>query len=60
MTEMITIAPTFHPLSRNLPILVKETSVRKSVININYVNNIPFPFFFCFVKALKRVLLLFR
>ena len=47
VTERITIALTFHLLSRNSSVLVRETSDRKSLINIiiNYGNKIPFLFF---------------
>ena len=58
MTERIAIALTFDLLSCNRSMLVKETSYRKTFININY-NNISLPFF-CFVKPIKKILLLFR
>ena len=50
MTERIAIALIFDLLSHNSSTLVKETSYRKTFININYNNNIPFPFF-CFCKG---------
>ena len=53
MTERIAIALTFDQLSCNLSMLVKETSYRKTFINIL----LPF---FCFVKPIKKILLLFR
>ena len=59
VTEKIAISLTFDLLSYNSSMLVKETSYRKTFININYNNNIPFQFF-CFVKAIKKILLLFR
>ena len=41
VTEGIKIASTFHLLSRNSPMLVKQTSDRKSFLNTtNYGNNI--------------------
>ena len=40
VTERIAIAPTYHLLSRNSSVLVKETSDRTRFINTNYGNNI--------------------